>query len=90
MFLCHRCHKAIGPAIPPITIITETRPKTYRNYVEGRDPIESKGWEIVKEIKVCGKCEGILKFLDEADVSIRGITIENALLPGVQRHRLLA
>lgn len=70
MFKCHRCKKAIGPAIPPITIITETRPKTYRNYVEGRDPIESKGWEIVEEKKVCAKCAGILKFLEEAEVEI--------------------
>ena len=83
MFKCHRCKKAIGPAIPPITIITETRPKVYRNYIEGRDPIESKGWEIVKEIKVCKRCEEIIKFIEEAEAEV-----ETSTLSRVSRHRL--
>ena len=51
MFRCDSCKKSIGPSIPVIFKVTEKREKVYIN-----DGIQSKGWEIVKEAKLCEPC----------------------------------
>lgn len=61
-FRCDSCEKIIWRSMN--RIITKKRNKIYENqvvkYVNGEKiikTIESKGWEIVKELEVCTDCE---------------------------------
>jgi len=54
MFKCEVCKKSIGPAISPTMVVVETREKFYPAPKDGRD---GRGYETVKEIKVCPNCK---------------------------------
>lgn len=52
MFKCDTCHEDVGPRIPEIHVITQTRKRVYKN----EHGHESNGTEIVKQIRVCEDC----------------------------------
>ena len=54
MFKCEKCGKNIGPSISPVVVITEKREKVYPPRT--KEDREGRGWEIVKEIRVCPSC----------------------------------
>jgi hypothetical protein len=61
MFYCQKCGVLNQVGQPINKVVTESREKTYVNtyrkneYSQPRE-FETKGWEIVKEIKTCPKC----------------------------------
>ena len=67
MFKCESCGENVGPKVAPIVRVVETRPQTYTNFGfnEDEEPItiHSKGSEIVREMKVCGICAGLMEQL---------------------------
>lgn len=58
MFQCDNCKHTIGPAISPVSIITEKREKYYPAKTE--NDRDGRGWGIAKEIKVCPECADAL------------------------------
>lgn len=64
MFICGQCHKPIGPKLKPILITLHTRPMEYHNIkivvdefdVERKIPVDSAGYETIKEMAVCADC----------------------------------
>jgi hypothetical protein len=58
-FTCQGCGVHQPAGIKPIVKVVETRKVTYDMGVDEEDGIEnepSRGWEIVKEIKLCRGC----------------------------------
>lgn len=65
MFRCDKCKEAIGPKVSPIFMVGETRDRTYEvvSYDEetGDKSLSfSPGFEIVKELRVCPPCAGVV------------------------------
>lgn len=58
MFICQICHVTIGPRIPPIMKVVETRKVEYESPldVDGMEQEPTYGREIAKEIRVCAGC----------------------------------
>ena len=66
MFKCDRCDKITDVREPCHKVVVETRPKIYKTIkvienfkeegVKTERVIESKGTEIVKELRLCTKC----------------------------------
>lgn len=54
MFICEQCHEQQPPRTSPTMKVVLTRPVTYVS-PSGEDI--SKGWEIVKEIRLCQECQ---------------------------------
>lgn len=56
MFKCQLTGKQVGPGVSPVRIVVETRQKQYVNEIKKefktKKIIESKGWEVVREIMV--------------------------------------
>lgn len=52
MFICEECHTVQPPRVKPILKVISTREVHYVN----NDGDVSKGFEVVKEIKVCKEC----------------------------------
>ena len=48
MFICQKCGRVTKPHEKAASLVVKKRPKKYPN--------GGVGWEIVKEIKVCGDC----------------------------------
>lgn len=56
MFLCEFANHITKPGQKMIKVVTQRRPMEYVNKVRGEEGTETKytrGWEIVKETKVC-------------------------------------
>jgi len=61
MFKCQECNKSSKEGETPFKKLLETRPRTYQHKEidrRGRERLikESVGWEIAREISVCGDC----------------------------------
>ncbi len=65
MFRCAKCKQSVGPRVPQVKVVTETRQRSYENVVmvenekTGRmDPVtvRSEGSEIVREVAMCPQC----------------------------------
>ena len=63
MFTCEHCHNATKPRQRAFLVITEKRPKEYQQVItkiiEGEKvekTITTRGWEVVKEKRVCEDC----------------------------------
>jgi len=63
MFICDKCKQSTQSREACNRLVVETRPKVYQQKVLlGEPPFqtekihESRGTEIVKELKLCGKC----------------------------------
>ncbi len=52
-YRCEECGKVSKPGEKQNRIVVETREVDY----EQKDFTRTKGWEIVREIKVCDKCK---------------------------------
>ncbi len=60
MYRCEKCKKNSRPGQELNRVVVETRPKEYKNTVKikGRRQVKySKGYETVKEIGICKKCD---------------------------------
>lgn len=55
MFICDNCQGVSEPNEKPILVVTEIRPKEYRN--EG---MTTKGHEIAKTNRVCKECDSTI------------------------------
>lgn len=76
MFRCHHCGTVTPPRVSAETVVVETRPRIYpfrrkahreltwreslRTW-EKRDDPGGTGWEIVREVRVCPPCKGVLQ-----------------------------
>lgn len=67
MYRCDACQQAIGPKVPQVAIVEETRSRDYINEVKRTDvetgkvtteTVYSVGTEIVAESHVCPPCAG--------------------------------
>lgn len=66
MFICQRCNKVTALKEPCNKVVVETRPKVYKSVkvIESfkdedkkiEKVIESRGTEIVKELRLCSLC----------------------------------
>ncbi len=56
MFKCKKCNRLSAPGEKTNNVILETRPKTYSFKKGEKDIVIGQGTEIVREIRVCGKC----------------------------------
>ena len=59
MFICDSCKQSIGPRIPPIFKVIETRKVEYDGGVDPEDGMENPptiGFETVREVKLCAGC----------------------------------
>ena len=52
MFICQQCNRQTVAGEKQFKKVIDSRPKRYDN-----GGIISEGWEIVKEISVCGECK---------------------------------
>lgn len=60
MFKCSNCKQVQTAGTQPVRVPTETRRKVYpeRSGTKDRGGV---GWEIVREITVCGTCSHVVK-----------------------------
>jgi hypothetical protein len=64
MFICQKCKTPSAPCASPVPVIMATRNVEYHNeyYIEDdfgnrkKQEVDSRGWEIAKEVKVCRIC----------------------------------
>lgn len=69
MYICQNCHVSQLPRTSAIPVVTETRKVQYTNHVVVRDgddegtvrEVTSKGFETIREIRVCPACAEELK-----------------------------
>ena len=57
MYRCDKCHEVTKPGERVNKIVEEKRDKVY----EYDGVIIGKGWEVVREIKVCAECAKTVK-----------------------------
>lgn len=59
MYNCDDCGAPTKPGQSMLRFVAEKRPKTYRNLVvrgKRKECVESLGWEIAGELKLCPPC----------------------------------
>ena len=63
MYMCEHCQKQIAGNVPSKLITVATRQKTYpvRRDAKGKPfDLGGTGYEIVREVRVCGECYAAL------------------------------
>ena len=56
MYRCKKCGWQTRPRQSELRLISERREMIYNTHDKKGNPITTHGWEIAKEIKVCGRC----------------------------------
>ena len=58
-FICEQCKQVQRPRSKPIRVVVESRVKYYPRAEIGDETTDSggSGWEIVREIMVCRRCD---------------------------------
>lgn len=60
MFRCQSCQEVSGPGVKANVHVVQTRPMIYEHPSEN-GPITSKGFETVREVRVCAPCKSFLE-----------------------------